>query len=120
MSDRKLVLAIDFDGVLHDPTNVEPGYKMGKPVPGALGALTVLRQQGHMLIVHTNRVAVDTMGAAYQAPDNSHVGRWLDYFGFPHMLVTAVKPNADVFLDDRAVRFYNWHHAMAAIEAEAK
>lgn len=116
MADRKLVLAIDFDGVLHNPLDREPGYKMGKPIAGAHAAVWALANEGHTLIVHTTR-ATDKK---WSETPKRHVELWLEYFGFPRMQVTAVKPNADVFLDDRAVRFYNWNHALAAIECEAK
>ena len=36
MANIPLRIAVDFDGVLHDPLNVKPGYKMGIPIKGAV------------------------------------------------------------------------------------
>src|SRR2546423_15258648 len=94
-----LILAIDFDGVLHDehPT---PPHKMGKPVEGAVEAMKQLRAQGHELIVHTVRAS---------GPDKGkHVADWLRYFGIPFDRVTATKPQADIYIDDRGYRFTSW------------
>lgn len=95
-----MILAIDFDGVIHDPTNRLPGYKMGQPIPGALESVQRLLGEGHTIIVHTVR--------AYDLDQQKHVEAWLDYFQFPRHAVTAMKPAADVYLDDHAVRFTSW------------
>ena len=100
-----MLVALDFDGVLHDPERVAPGQRMGVPVDGALESVRALVAAGHTLIVHTAR---ENRG--------DHVTKWLNYFGFPALPVTQVKPNADVFVDDRAVRFTDWPSTLAALE----
>lgn len=101
------VLAIDFDGVLMDPRpeHKAPGHVMGPPMPGAVEAMAVLDGLGHTLIVHTCRAATDI----------NHVEKWLTYFGIPFAEVTAIKPYAQVYLDDQAVRFTHWKRAYADI-----
>lgn len=94
------VLAVDFDGVIHDPTHRDPGKKMGKPVPGAKQALCLFREQGHEIIVHTIRATIPAK--------SKHVEDWLDYFDIPWDQVTAVKPDADFFIDDKALHFKDW------------
>lgn len=101
-------VCLDFDGVLHDPQNREPGYKMGKPVHGAMEACWSLVADGHVLSVHTAR----TQSGAHVG----HVIDWLNYFGFPVMLVTVAKPVADVYVDDKALRFVDWVAASSALE----
>ena len=101
------VLAVDFDRVICDPETRLPGYKMGQPVEGALEALRALQSDGWRIVVHTVRAAGDDEGG--------HVRDWLDYFGFPWHDVTAVKPAADVYLDDRAVRFTTWEAALEVL-----
>lgn len=91
-----MVLAIDLDGVLCDPKNRKPGFKMGEPVAGAPEAMRRLKRAGHTLIIHTVR------------GNDSHVSDWLDHFGIPYDQITDNKPNADRYLDDKGVQFRSW------------
>ena len=93
----RLVFAIDFDGVLHDQ-NPDPGRKMGKPLPRAKEAMMLLKEGGHRVIIFTHRAA----------SNQYHVAEWLKFFGIPYDEITAVKPNADYFIDDRGVHFVSW------------
>ena len=103
-----MIICCDFDGVIHDPTNRDPHRRMGKPVPGALEAIEYLVACGHKVLVHTARVrAVDHI---------AHVADWLDYFGFPTVVaVCAFKPMADVYLDDKGMRFDDWNTSLAVL-----
>lgn len=87
-------VAVDFDGVLHNPVDRDTGRRMGKPFPGALQAMRELHQMGAKIIVHTVRANTD----------KKHVEEWLLYFGFPFWTVEP-KLLADVYVDDRALRF---------------
>lgn len=100
------VLAIDFDGVLHDTTNVRPGYKMGIPIPGAKDAMEELH--------HGNTIIIFTVWAT-SADKVKAISDWLHYFGIPYDRITAHKPAADVYLDNKAVRFSNWTQALEDI-----
>ena len=91
-----MIIAIDFDGVLCDHNNRKPGFIMGEPVEGAQQAMLTLKRQGDTLIIHTNRERFQ------------HVEDWLQHFGIPYDEVTNIKPNADVFIDDKAIRFTTW------------
>lgn len=102
-----MTLAIDFDGVIADLHNVSPGKRMGEPVVGALEALESLYDAGHEVIIHT--VKATTQGGRKAVED------WLDHYGADYHAVTAVKPNADIYLDDRAVRFVDWSSALVTI-----
>ena len=99
-----MIVAVDFDGVLHDPSNRLPGYRMGQPIAGAVEAVGQLFREGHVIVVHTVRDDSDR-----------HVTKWLAYFKVPHNGVTNRKPNADVFIDDKAIRFTDWPSALAAL-----
>lgn len=100
-------ICLDFDGVLHQPGSAPPGHKMGVPVSGAVSACWAFQRAGDIVIVHTAR--------AQREEDAAHVQRWLAYFDFPVMPVVVAKPLADVYLDDRAVRFVAWPEAMAEL-----
>lgn len=101
-----MTVAIDFDGVICSLDTL-PGYKMGQPIDGALDAIIELQSRGYTLIVFTVR------GASMQG--TKAVMDWLRYFKFPALPVTAVKPNSDYYIDDRAIRFIDWKQAMGAI-----
>lgn len=73
---------------------------MGEPVEGAPDAMLTLKRQGDTLIIHTNRERFQ------------HVEDWLRHFGIPYDEVTNIKPNADVFIDDNAIRFTTWAQVM--------
>lgn len=95
-------IAIDFDGVIHNPNSVLKGQRMGVPVAGALEGVRHLARQ-HDLIVFSTRAG--TPGGPKAIRD------WLEFFNFPRMEVTHEKPMADAYLDDKAVPFVNWGQA---------
>lgn len=100
-----MLIAIDFDGVLHDDKHVPPGRKLGPPKPGAKEAVVSLIEKGHLLAVFTRR------GSAPR-----HVEEWLAYFDFPQMPVTNIKGAFDVIVDDRAITFTDWPRTLALID----
>lgn len=104
-----MTIAIDFDGVLMNPEDVEEGRRMGKPVAGATTAMWQLDGLGHHLVIFTVRGG---------RPE--HVKDWLNHYHIPFDEVTNIKPDADLFLDDRALRFVNWTQALVEIGACAE
>lgn len=74
---------------------------MGEPIEGAREAMSQLDREGHRLIIHTVR-----------GDKPEHVIDWLHFFQIPFDEVTRVKPAADLYLDDRAVRFETWEKFM--------
>ncbi len=104
-----LVIALDFDGVLHNEHNVAPGYKMGTPITGALAAVELLKQQGHELVIYSCRGNEPRSLRAMQD--------WLKYFRFPAMRVAIGKPNADYYIDDRAIKFIDWAQVIGELDA---
>lgn len=93
-----MILAIDFDGVLHDFKHPVEGRRMGPPMTGAKEKMVALKNAGHELIVHT----------VWEPKSWPTITAWLAYYAIPYDLVTNVKPNADIYLDDKAVRFTSW------------
>lgn len=70
---------------------------MGLPVPGARDALLTFKAQGDTIIIFTARDKFKP------------VEDWLSYFEIPYDQITNVKPpKAEVFIDDRAIRFTTW------------
>ena len=104
-----MLLAIDFDGVIHDKANPIKGRRMGAPLPGARDALIKLRDDGHKVTIFTT-MAVSVHG-------KNAVQDWMDYYDIPYWLVTATKPNAVIFVDDKAIRHTTWPNTLELIDA---
>lgn len=101
-------LAIDFDGTIHDPTNVKKGYKMGGMIPGAATSIDILRKQGHEIIIFPTWATTQERRKA--------LVDWLTYFGVPFDDITSVKPEAGLYIDNNAIRFESWEQAMRDVE----
>lgn len=99
-----MILAIDFDGVLHDYKNPIEGRRMGPPIKGATDSMDSLKEDGHKLIIHS-------VGSG----NPKHIEEWLDYYDIPYDEVTNIKPNADLYIDDKALHFVNWKDTLLAI-----
>jgi len=98
LDSAKNVVAVDFDGVLHAYSRGWTGtIPEDPPVPGADDFVRYLQDRGWVVIVHTAR-AVEPEGV-------SAVHQWLLRHGFPRLHITAQKPAAAAYIDDRALRF---------------
>ena len=92
LQNGQKVIALDFDGVLHDFHGWNGG-KTGPPIPGAFLLVAALKEAGAEVIVFTTR-------------DRDVVTRWLEDEGFPVLEIRNDKwSRIDVFVDDRAVTF---------------
>lgn len=100
-------VALDFDGVLHSYTSGWTGYEpTDPPVPGAKEAVEALLAAGAEVVVFSTRA--DTQEGA------EATAAWLAQYGFPEVQVTAMKPKAVAYIDDRAVSFRgDWDDALA-------
>lgn len=98
----RVIICLDFDGVIHDTSTVPKGRKMGRPVKGAGQAVYDLQKAGHTVVIHTSRVQ--------QESQLGHVYDWLAYFGFYQIEVCLAKPPADVYVDDKGLRFTGWEN----------
>jgi len=103
-------IAIDLDGVIAQLKSAEESYAEVKPVPGAVERLKALRAQGHYIIINSARNMATCEANLGRVMKN--VGRitleWLDQHGVEYDEIYFGKPNAEVYLDDRAVRFVEW------------
>ena len=105
---RNYSIAVDFDGVIHSYTSpwVAADVIPDAPVPGAIEWLNSMRS-GFRIIIFTTRG---------KTPEGREaVKRWLGAYGFECSRedVTAEKPPALIYLDDRAVRFDGEHFPTA-------
>lgn len=100
-----MMIAIDFDDTLHLTSQPVPGKRMGPPIKGAKEALLQLKREGHTIVVHT----------VWSLDRQPVIREWLRFYGIPFDSITNIKPEADLFVDDRAVRFINWERALREI-----
>lgn len=91
------ILAIDFDGVIHDPSKKGPGMRLGLPMPDAIESMQRLKARGHQLVVFTVR-----------GDRPKHIMDWCHYHGIPFDDVTNIKRDADLYIDDKAITFTTW------------
>lgn len=89
----------DLDGTIMDhktiPTRKE--WWLDKPKKFALEAIWKLHENNE-IIIFTSR----------KPEEWKIIDFWLYIHGFPLLRITNVKEKADVYLDDRAIRFNNW------------
>lgn len=100
-------LAIDFDGVIHDAAHPVAGRRMGEPMPGAIEALDSLQEAGYRIVIHTVR-----------GGNPGHIVDWCDYYGVPYDDVTNKKPNAEYYIDDKALPFTSWPAVLGLLGVE--
>ena len=106
---KPLRLAIDLDHVLHNPEDVAPGYKMGRPIPGAVEAMNKLKAEGAILVIHS--VWADTEQKRRAMSD------WLRWANIPYDFITNKKLDCDFFVDNKAIHHTTWDNTMREIRA---
>jgi len=94
---RAKTIMVDLDGVL---CSEEAFFDrpLAEPIAGAQAALRKLRAAGYVVVVYTAR----------GWGEYPMTRRWLDEHGFEYDGLHMGKPIADVWIDDRAVRFTDW------------
>lgn len=104
-------IVIDLDGTICEIKGSSQSYEDVKPIQGAAEKISLLRSQGHYVIIHTAR----NMGTC-----ESNLGRvmknvglvtleWLKKYAIEYDEIYFGKPNGHVYIDDRAFRFNTWN-----------
>lgn len=101
-------IAIDFDGVIHDAEHPRYGKRMGPPMPGALGAMKALYARGFRIIIHTTK--------AKTANGSMAVEQWLQYYEIEYHEVTAIKPEAVIYIDNKGYHHTSWTDTLKMLE----
>ena len=107
--DEKINIGIDFDGVIHQCSK---GYYDGTiydpPVEGAREALKRL-SESYTIIVYTCKARADR-GLVSGKTGVELIWEWLAENGMSKFVskVTAEKPRAVAYIDDKAFRFTGW------------
>ena len=103
-------IAVDLDGTICPIKGPGESYEELVPLPGAAERLGELRRAGHYIIIVTAR---------HMRTCESNVGQvvkkiakvtldWLERHEIEYDEIYFGKPNADVYIDDRALRFFDW------------
>ncbi len=108
-------ICVDLDGTLiqeeemqpeeMDPQAVQMGQPPSLPMDGAVESMVQLANEGHRLTVYTSRFA--PMPESERDRLKLQIESELAALGFPPLEVWTgtTKPDADVFIDDKAVTF---------------
>ena len=124
MNNKKLRICIDLDGTICEIRKEGETYADVKVKAGAAEKIHALRAAGHTVIINTARNMGSTGHNVGKALKN--VGKmtfeWLDKNGIEYDEIFFGKPNADITIDDRVVRFQdNWNEITEAkLEQVAK
>ncbi len=103
-----MIIAVDFDNVLYDHDGQWRGGALPRgPVPGAAEAMRQLAAEGHRLVVFSTR--------GWLKAHRERMGAWLSAHDILYHDIARTKPNADVYLDDKALRFTTWPAALSAL-----
>ena len=116
-------ICIDLDGTICELRQPGETYADVKPKAGAREFIKMLHENGHTVIIHTAR-NMQTQG--------HNVGRviknvgkvtldWLEDNHIEYDEIFFGKPNADITIDDRCIRFEDWSAlSLGLLKAEAK
>jgi len=113
-------VAVDLDGTILDYT---PGMgargEFGEPLDGAVESLRELKSLGWRVSIYTARTTGldDDLRSALV----TRISDLLSSHGIPFDDIwTGPKPHADVFIDDRAVKFTDWESALLDVVGQGR
>ena len=98
------VACIDFDATLYP---WRPIYEQPDPLPGAPEAVRRLKAAGYRIVIFTSRLSPTWLESAGETAGQQidHIESVLRRDGIPFDLITSEKVPAEVYVDDRAIRF---------------
>jgi hypothetical protein len=107
--ENNLTIAVDLDGTIAEYDGWKGEKHFGRPKPYAHEALQKMRQMGMKVIIHTAR------------KHKGLVKQYLESENLPYDKIARNidgKPIADVYLDDKGMKFKNWIQAMTDVMFE--
>ena len=108
---KKLRICIDLDGTICELRKSGETYADVLPKDGAKKMIDALKLYGHEIIIHTAR----NMGTQQHNVGKvmKNIGKttldWLEKHNIQYDEIFFGKPNADLTIDDRALRLNSWN-----------
>jgi ribonucleotide monophosphatase NagD (HAD superfamily) len=112
--EEKNTLAIDFDGVIHnDNLGFYDGTIYGDLIEGAKESLQKIKEMGYRIVIFTAKAKKDRP-LINNKTGIQLVWEWLERHDLAAYVsdVTAEKPRAKVYIDDKGYRHSNWNDTM--------
>jgi len=115
--EDKNTIAIDFDGVIHkNSKGFYDGTIYDEPIEGVKKGLEYLSESYKLVIysckANPKRPKIDDKTGVELIWD------WLEKYDLQKYIsdISYEKPNAKYYIDDKAVRFFNWEMTMGVIK----
>lgn len=103
-------IVVDLDGTICEIRQPNQSYADVAVLPGAVERLKALRAAGHYIIIQTARNMKTCESNVGKVMKN--VGLitldWLERHDIEYDEIYFGKPNAELYIDDRALRFSDW------------
>lgn len=106
ISPKQKVIAVDFDGVIHDYKNPVKGRRMGSPIAGTKNALLDLKKKSYQIVIF----CVWGYGNGKIV-----IADFMKYYELPYDQITNIKPRAEAYIDDKGIRFISWEEVLRLV-----
>ncbi len=115
--DETKQIGVDFDGVIHrNSKGFYDGTVYDDPIEGSLDAIKKLSEK-YTVVVFSAKARKDRM-LINGKTGVQLIEEWLEKYGFMKYVkeVTSEKPRAVAYIDDKAIKFFDWEQAMREVE----
>jgi hypothetical protein len=101
-------IAIDFDNVIYDHDGIWRGGELTRGlVAGADEAMQRIALAGHKIIIYSTR--------NWNPKQRKLMSEYMTTNAIPFDEISTKKPTADVYLDDKAMKFESWDNALGML-----
>lgn len=117
--DELVNIGVDFDGVIHkNSKGYHDGTVYDEPIEGAREALQKLSEK-YTVIVYTAKARKDR-GLVNGRSGTQLIWDWLKQHDLNQYVskVTAEKPRAVAYIDDKGIKFDNWDNVLSQIDLD--
>lgn len=90
-------LCIDFDDTLYNRSTEQP-------IQGAVEVLSQLKDEGYAILILSSRINPELWGELVKFREKE-IADWMEQYNIPYDKIVAFKPPADLYIDDKALRF---------------